>query len=70
MTIPAFVGSNSPKTGRGRFRKTPSVADVETVACPERDGPHWLINRGEVTVCRGCGRSWAALDAEIRGGAA
>lgn len=48
----------------GRDRPAPKRAtrDVESQPCPERDGNHWLINRGAVTCCRGCGVGWVALD--------
>ena len=59
------------KTSRGRTTTGGvKVPDVETRPCPARPGSHWLINRliGRrlTTVCRGCGCSWADLDAEIR----
>lgn len=67
MTAPRGYAN---KTGAGRTTTgAPKVPSVESLPCPDRDGPHWLINRGVQTVCRGCGRSWAALDAEARGGA-
>lgn len=69
MTAPRGYGH---LTGKGRPNRTPTrVPDVETLPCPERPGPHWLINAPErgglVTVCRGCRKSWSELDAEIRG---
>lgn len=54
-----------PDQNTGR-RATP-VRDVETIPCPNRDGPHWLINRSDgTTECRGCGATWAELDAKAR----
>lgn len=62
MTI---IKARRPDQNTGR-RATP-VADIETIACPDRDGPHWLINRIDGrTECRGCGVSWAALDQAVR----
>lgn len=55
------------KTGAGRNTraKTPAL-HVEQAPCP-RGGLHVLTNRGEVTLCAGCGAGWAELDAGLRG---
>lgn len=58
------------RTGAGRPHGRPErVADVETLPCPA-GGTHVLENSaqrgGLVTACR-CGKSWAELDAELRG---
>jgi hypothetical protein len=60
-------------TGTGRpTGKNAKVRDVESLPCPDRDGPHWLRNSaqrgGLVTACIGCGLSWAELDAQARSG--
>lgn len=49
-------------TGRRKVRH------VEGQPCPDRDGPHWLTNHEDVTLCRGCGIPWADLDAELNAG--
>lgn len=60
-----FTPGSTPRaavTGRARH--------VEAQPCPDRDGPHWLINERGETVCRGCGETWAALDSALNAGLA
>lgn len=58
------TGAGRDTTGKAK------VPAVESMACPARPGPHWLVNSAErgglVTVCRGCRKSWSELDAEAR----
>lgn len=61
---PVVPRNRRPDQNTGRRAKT--VREVETQPCPDRDGPHWLINRSDgTTECRGCGRLWADLDGEL-----
>jgi hypothetical protein len=56
------------KSGKGRpHGKAAAVRDVETLPCPDRDGPHWLINDAQGrTYCRGCKVGWDVLDERAR----
>lgn len=56
------------KTGSGRD-KSPKrkVPEVEQTPCEIGPGNHKLGNVGSVTACRWCGRTWAVIDAELRG---
>lgn len=45
--------------------RPPRVPDVETQPCPT-GGLHVIVWRRGRTVCRGCGETWAELDAGLR----
>lgn len=55
-------------SGKGRpTGKTRPVVEVETLPCPDRDGPHWLVNDAQGrTYCRGCHVPWDVLDERAR----
>jgi hypothetical protein len=59
--MPTFI----PK-GRRAAPPKKTVVEVEALPCPGRPGPHWLINHDDVTLCRGCGATWAELDQHAR----
>jgi len=56
----ALKSSEGRRTGGG-----PRVPDVSTLACAA-GGLHVIVWRRGLMVCRGCGTSWAELDAAAR----
>jgi len=56
----ALKSSEGRRTGGG-----PRVPDVSTLPCPG-GGLHVIVWRRGLMVCRGCGTSWAELDAAAR----
>lgn len=64
--MPVVPRQRRPDQNTGRRARV--ALEVESQPCPDRDGPHWLINRNDgATECRGCGVPWYRLDELLNG---